>query len=160
MIFNINYKQTMNNTNSPSPLADQWLKHLQTNGYRLTIPLRVIVEILASATHALGPVELYDLGRKKNPGMGLVTVYRALEKLEEAGLIQRVHQSGGCHMFIRAASGHEHLLLCLNCGKIEFFTGDDLNDLLENVSHQYHFTIQEHWLQLYGLCAECQRKQS
>lgn len=140
--------------------SEEWLENLQKRGYRLTIPLRTMVEILSTTTRALGPVELYDLGRQMNPGMGLVTVYRALEKLEESGLIQRVHQSLGCHMFIRSAHGHEHLLLCVACGKVEFFSGDNLNDLLDYVSKQSGFKIQEHWLQLYGLCSNCQTQAS
>ncbi|MCE1255060.1 MAG: transcriptional repressor [Anaerolineae bacterium] len=139
----------------PSQLSETWLNTLQNQGYRLTAPLKAIVEILAGSTRALSPVDLYDLGRKSTPGMGLVTVYRALEKLEESGLIQRVHQSEGCHMFIRSANGHEHLLLCQSCGKTVFFEGDDLGDLFKRVSEKYEFNIQEHWLQLYGLCAEC-----
>ncbi len=55
--------------------------------------------------------------------MGLVTVYRTVEKLEELGLVQRVHQPSGCQSFIAAAVGHQHLLICQSCGKVVFFDG-------------------------------------
>lgn len=139
-----------------SPLSEEWLARLQASGYRLTSPLRVIVEILATATRALGPMDLFDLGRREYPKMGLVTVYRALDKLEELGLVQRVHQANGCHAYLRAANGHEHILLCTRCGRVVYFAGDDLSALIASVSQQSGFTIQEHWLQLHGLCANCQ----
>jgi Fe2+ or Zn2+ uptake regulation protein len=102
--------------NSP-PLSEQWLSILQESGYRLTAPRRAIVEIMATCERALSPVELFDLGRKSQPGLGLVTIYRTLEKMEELGLVQRVHQPDGCHMYLPAARGHQHLLICQNCGK-------------------------------------------
>jgi len=142
---------------SPSPpLSEEWLTQLQTSGYRLTRPLRVLVDLLFNATRALGPIDLYDLGRREYPKMGLVTVYRTLEKLEELGLITRVHQSNGCHAYLRAANGHEHILLCTRCGQVVYFAGDDLTNLIERVARQSGFSIQEHWLQLHGLCTNCQ----
>lgn len=136
--------------------ANQWLAKLQASGYRLTKPLRVVVEILAGATRPLEALEVFDLGRRQYPDLGLVTVYRTLEKLEEAGLVQRVHQSNGCHAYLRAAEGHEHLLLCTRCGRMEYFSGDDLSGLFEEVARESGFIIQDHWLQLHGLCSQCQ----
>jgi Fe2+ or Zn2+ uptake regulation protein len=138
------------------PLAEEWLAKLQAGGYRLTKPLQVLVNLLVNATRALGPVDLYDMGRREYPKMGLVTVYRTLEKLEELGLITRVHQANGCHAYLRSADGHEHILLCTRCGKVQYFAGDDLSNLFERVARQSGFVIQEHWLQLHGLCAGCQ----
>jgi Fur family transcriptional regulator, ferric uptake regulator len=146
----------MSNQTLQSPLADEWYSCLKTHGYRITAPLRALVDILAQSSCALGPLQLVEIGRKSVPGMGLVTVYRALEKMEELGLIQRVHQSHTCNMYLRAAQGHEHLLLCLSCGKVVFFSGDNLNYLTEKISRDSGFTIQQHWLQLYGLCSDCQ----
>jgi Fe2+ or Zn2+ uptake regulation protein len=137
--------------------AEDWLEKLQSGGYRLTIPLRVLVHILANSPRALGAIDVYDLGRKEYPRLGLVTVYRTLEKLEALGLIQRVHQADGCHMYLRSADGHQHILLCTRCGQVEYFTGDDLNDLTAAVARQSGFEVQEHWLQLHGLCATCRR---
>lgn len=144
----------MNKTTSP--LAEQWLNRLQDSGYRITAPLRALVELLVNAPRALGPLDLYDLGRQRYPRMGLVTVYRTIEKLEELGLITRVHQANGCHAYLRAADGHEHILLCTRCGQVQYFSGDDLSTLISRVASQSGFVIQEHWLQLHGLCRGCQ----
>jgi Fur family ferric uptake transcriptional regulator len=141
--------------NSP-PLSEQWLSILQESGYRLTAPRRAIVEIMATCERALSPVELFDLGRKSQPGLGLVTIYRTLEKMEELGLVQRVHQPDGCHMYLPAARGHQHLLICQNCGKAVLFDGDELAPLFTSVAQTTGYAITEHWLQLFGLCADCQ----
>jgi Fur family ferric uptake transcriptional regulator len=137
-------------------LSEQWLVALQASGYRLTTPLRVLVEVLANGERALEPVELYDLGRREYPSLGLVTVYRTLDKLQELGLVQRVHQENGCHRYLRAAQGHEHVLLCSRCGRVVFFSGDDLAALTTDLAQRTGFDIRDHWLQLLGVCAECQ----
>ena len=110
---------------------------------------------MANASHALGPIDVYDLGRKEYPGLGLVTVYRTLEKLAELGVIQRVHQPIGCNMYLLAGDGHQHILLCSACGAAEYFSGDDLTELIQTIAAHSGFEIKEHWLQFYGLCSSC-----
>jgi Fur family ferric uptake transcriptional regulator len=136
--------------------CDEWLTRLQASECRLTAPRRVVVEIMVHSTHALEPVEVYDRGRKKTPGLGLVTIYRTLEKLIEVGLVQRVHQESGCNMYLRATQGHQHLLVCEVCGKIVYFSGDDLSPLMARIAADTGYQIRGHWLQLLGVCQECQ----
>ncbi len=136
--------------------ATDWLTQLQENGYRLTEARRAVIETIQASTRALSPVEVFDVARKKYPALGLVSVYRTLEKLEELHLIQRVHQPQGCQAFISACHGHQHLLLCQNCGKVTFFEGDDLSALIQSISKKTGYQIHEHWLQLFGLCESCQ----
>lgn len=145
----------MTDQNHP-PIHESWLESLQDGGYRLTAPRKAIVSIIANSQRALDAIEIYDLGRGEHPRLGLVTVYRTLEKLEQLGLVQRVHQPDGCNMYLRAPEGHEHLLLCKTCGQITYFSGDDLSDLIAEISQKSGYRIQEHWLQLFGLCSECQ----
>jgi Fur family ferric uptake transcriptional regulator len=135
--------------------TETWLSQLHQNGYRLTGSRRAVVETVQKSTYALTPMEVYDLARKRYRALGLVTVYRTLEKLEELHLIQRVHQPLGCQAFISAGIGHQHLLLCQNCGQVEFFDGDDLDSLTKNIARKTGYTINEHWLQLFGLCVNC-----
>jgi Fe2+ or Zn2+ uptake regulation protein len=132
-----------------------WLAQLQKNGYRITGARRAVIETVQNSPHALSPVEVFDLAREKYHALGLVSVYRTLEKLEELHLIQRVHQPQGCQAFVSASHGHEHLLLCQNCGQIAFFEGDDLDALIQAISKKTGYEIREHWLQLFGLCQAC-----
>jgi Fe2+ or Zn2+ uptake regulation protein len=140
-----------------SPL-DDWLIQLQANGYRLTGPRRAVVTILASSRRALNAAQIFALARKRYPALGLVTVYRTLERLEALRLVERVHQPHDCHAYLPAASGHQHLLLCQKCGQAEHFSGDDLEGLIRTIARQTGYLIREHWLQLIGLCAACQSR--
>ena len=133
-----------------------WLDQLQENGYRLTEARRAVVETIQKSARALTPVQVFDVARKTYPALGLVSVYRTLEKLEELHLVQRVHQPEGCQAFIAESSKHEHLLLCQNCGRVTFFEGDDLDALMAAISKKTGYQIHDHWLQLFGTCQGCQ----
>ena len=132
-----------------------WMNQLNEQGYRLTGARRAVVETMAESTQALTPIEVYDKARESYPALGLVTVYRTLEALEEQGLIQRVHQPEGCQAFITAPAGHQHLLLCKQCGQAMAFEGDDLESLIQSIARRTGYQITEHWLQLFGLCPSC-----
>lgn len=137
--------------------AVEWLKQLQANGYRLTSPRRAVVETIASSQRVLTPLDVYEKTRKRYPKLGLVTVYRTIEKLEELDLIQRVHRPSGCQAFIAAFSGHQHMLICRECGKVEFFSGenDQIDDLMSQVGEESGYQVDHHWLQFFGICAKC-----
>jgi Fur family transcriptional regulator, ferric uptake regulator len=139
----------------PTTQAHEWLKCLADNGYRLTAPRRAVVEIIAASQHVLNPYDVFVKARKRHPSLGLVTVYRTVDKLEELNLIQRVHQPSGCQAFITAFSGHQHLLICDECGRVEFFEGDDINPLMKTVGEKSGFDVHGHWLQLFGMCQDC-----
>jgi Fur family transcriptional regulator, ferric uptake regulator len=133
-----------------------WLTQLRSNGYRLTNARKAVVETVAQTTSALNPQEVYEQAKSSCPSLGLVTVYRTLEKLEELDLIQRVHQPDGCNAYLPHAKGHQHLIICKRCGKARYFEGDNLEALFARVAGEYGYTVSEHWLQLFGVCAECE----
>jgi Fur family transcriptional regulator, ferric uptake regulator len=137
-------------------LKEKWISLLQESGCRITSPRAAIIDAILTSQRGLEPLELFDLVRQIHPGIGLVTVYRTLDRLENLGLIQRVHQENGCHMVMKAAVGHEHYLLCTSCGKAVLFDGDDLTRLVTRVESSSGYKISDHWLQLFGLCPSCQ----
>ena len=135
--------------------SGNWFDTLQNNGCRLTLPRKAVVETMEGSMHALKPVEVFDAARQQCPGLGLVSVYRTLEKLEQLGLVQRVHQTKGCQAFVRTGDGHQHLLVCQNCGNAVLFEGDRLEPLFNSISKATGFQIESHWLQVSGLCITC-----
>jgi len=138
-------------------IAGDWLARLTANGYRATAPRRAVVEIIAVSRHVLTPLDVFEQARPNHSKLGLVTVYRTLEKLEELNLIQRVHRPSGCQAFIAAFSGHQHMLICQGCGRVEFFSGadDKIEILMSQVGEERGYQVQSHWLQLFGMCEHC-----
>ncbi len=141
-------------------IAKKWLENLQQNGYRLTAPRQAVVETIAASQQILSPMDVYERARQQYPRLGLVTVYRTMEKLEELGCLQRVHLPTSCQGFVPSATGHQHLLICEQCGRVVYFDGlsEKMNSLIAHVAENSGYTIRNHWLQLFGLCEACQRQ--
>jgi len=156
MIFITDYYSGIMTKNQFSNRISLWLDRLQANGYRLTGPRLAVVEILAESQFVLDPTQIFLEARLNYPSIGLVTIYRTIEKLEELGLVLRVHRPSGCHSFIAAPIGHQHLMICRSCSRAEYFSGDNLSQLISQIGQERGFSVQDHWLELFGLCTICQ----
>ena len=43
-----------------------WVTTLKENGYRITMPRRVVLESIASSEYAITPIEIYEKSRKRS----------------------------------------------------------------------------------------------
>ena len=125
-------------------------------GYRLTRSRLAVLQVLAEHDEALDAASIYRLGQQHHPGLGRVSVYRCLDLLVELGLVRHVHGEDGCHEFAQAGQQEGHYLICEKCGQVQEFPCIGLDEVLEKVGRQYNFCIQQHLLQLGGLCSSCQ----
>ncbi len=134
-----------------------WEAALAEAGYRLTASRCAIIAALRATDTPLAPLELLERGRAEHPKLGLVTIYRTLDVLERLSLVRRVHREDGCHGYLPAAPGHRHALLCRGCGRAVEFPGcEGLETLIAEVQVNTGYRVEEHLLQLVGLCPACQ----
>jgi len=145
-------------TNQSSTVQKEWEQKLSQTGSRITSPRRAILKVIASSSHPLTPIEIFDQARKFEPRLGLVTVYRTIEKLEALHLVNRIHDHGHCQTIFRSSNGHQHLLTCTNCGACVYFDAPASESQYQKIGLENGFRISGHWLQLYGLCKICQNK--
>ncbi len=114
-----------------STRLDHWLDIFQSSGCRLTPARLAVLEVVANSSTVLSPCRFsWQHGTARPAGAGQCVSH--LEFLENLKLIQRVHQPDGCQGFINAASGTQHLLICVNCGRAVYFEGDDVTELAES----------------------------
>jgi Fur family ferric uptake transcriptional regulator len=133
----------------------KWESRLQERGFRVTSPRRAVLRVVAESEKALSPTEIYDLGRLLYDKLGLVTVYRTLEMLADLNLVARVHRADNCHAYVAGLEGHQHLLICEKCGRVEYFSGDNIGNLIRRVEQGSGYEVHNHWLQLFGVCRDC-----
>jgi Fur family ferric uptake transcriptional regulator len=135
---------------------EEMAQALREAGYRLTRPRLAVLQVLQENSRYLSPAEICECGRALYPSLGLVTVYRTLEMLDKLGLARRVHGRGNCHGYARADSASGHYLVCRRCGQVTEFPCEGMRGIIEAVRQQSGFTIEEHLLELGGLCPACQ----
>ncbi|MGD8623602.1 MAG: Fur family transcriptional regulator [Anaerolineae bacterium] len=130
-------------------------QQLSEAGYRITRPRQAVIRALQEDAGYASPAEVHLRAREHCPTIGLVTVYRTLDVLSELGLVRRIHAQDGCHGYALAAVGHRHHLVCRQCGAAVEFEGCDLSPFLARVGRETGYAIEDHLLELVGLCATC-----
>lgn len=130
---------------------------LNQKGLRMTRPRQVVLSILEEASSALSAQNIYQTALAKKEKIGLVTVYRTLDLLEEFGLVRRVHNQDECQGYVLSSPGHHHHLVCRSCKQaVEFIGSEDLSVIVQRVQLQTGYQVSDHLLELYGLCPSCQ----
>lgn len=133
---------------------------LKETGFKITPQRRAIVEtLLKHKDKHLSSEEIYDLVRNDCPEIGLATVYRTMQLLDEVGAISKLNLDDGCIRYEidldDSDAHHHHHLICKNCGKIIEVKEDLLDSIELEIQNLYNFSIVDHDLKFYGLCEEC-----
>lgn len=130
---------------------------LKGSGYRLTQSRQAVARVLLESTDWLRPEAIHQLGRQHHPSLGLVTVYRTLALLTELGWVSKIHLEDGCHGYARSQMSHSHHLVCRQCQQAVEFPGQrDVAALIERLERRTGYVVEEHMLELLGLCPSCQ----
>lgn len=145
--------------------CENWHNRMKGFACRLTLPRKIIVDFMASAKGHLSAEEVYLQLKKEEPSIGIATVYRTLELLTKAGIVQRFDFGDGRARYEFApnpkAEGHHHHLVCVKCRRIIDYKDfiDEETELLKRtekaLSKKYNFKITNHLIQFYGLCDKC-----
>jgi len=108
--------------------------------------------VLAEADRPLSPQEVLKSAKRRSPGLGIATVYRALKTLSDEGFLVPVDLPGEASRFELAGKKHHHHFHCRDCGR-----AFDLEGCVPAV-HKLApegFQVEDHEVVLYGLCAAC-----
>ena len=135
----------------------------EQSGYR-TRQRAAILQYFKSHPHAhLTADELCDALHAEGIAVGRSTVYRALDKLAESGVVRRFTMSAGegaCYQYAGGAHegcGMHFHLKCLVCGTLYHVDCEHLDDLSAHLGVKHNFTVDYAKTVLYGTCEPCRR---
>ncbi len=127
-------------------------EQLREAGYRPGGAGTRVLGFLEAQTCCRGAQEIYEaLGRK----VGLASVYRMLERLDEHGLVQRIDLGDGIVRYEPVREAHHHHFVCGECGKVEPFADLRLEQAIEAVEERSGYSVVAHEVVLRGSCANC-----
>ncbi len=132
-------------------------RFLGEHGLRSTRQRDIIIDAFFKAGRHVNAEELHRTVRKRDPHIGVATVYRTLRLLTESGVATARHFGEGQAVYEVADSHHDHLI-CTGCGDIIEFENEAIEQLQLEVARKHRFTITNHKLELYGLCESCQKR--
>jgi Fur family ferric uptake transcriptional regulator len=114
-----------------------------------------IFQLLNTLDRDISAQDLYLELRQRSQGMGLATIYRALEALKLEGVIQVRTLATGESLYSSKQEDRHHLT-CLQCGTSIAIDECPVHELEKELRQSYQFKIYYHTLEFYGLCTLCQ----
>ena len=127
---------------------------LSGKSHRITTQRMAIVEALASSARYVTARELHGRLDRGRAGIGLATVYRTLETLHERGAVSTQKRRGET-AYLFCPPEHHHHAVCTKCGKVEDVPCRAIDRIGRDLTAGLRFTLQQHHLELFGLCARC-----
>jgi Fur family ferric uptake transcriptional regulator len=96
--------------------------------------------------------EVHALARDLLPGLGIATVYRAINDLVEEQWLKPVELPGRNNCYELSDLEHHHHFICTSCEKVYDLHGcpGPMKDLVPA-----GFKARSHEITIYGDCAEC-----
>ncbi|MEY4775988.1 MAG: hypothetical protein RL759_501 [Verrucomicrobiota bacterium] len=141
---------------SPLPRVEAAVLRMKERSLRVTTPRLAMLNILAEATRPMSAEEIHAAAGDGT--LDLVTVYRSLGALDEAGILQRHPLERGRSLYALVAPGHHHHhVICRRCGRIERLPGCDTSRL-EAAARGKGFADLTHVMEIYGICPACSAK--
>jgi Fur family ferric uptake transcriptional regulator len=131
------------------------LDALRAEGGRTTTGRRAIVTaLLTGPDHHVTAEELAASVQAEHPDVHLSTVYRTLDALEHAGIVQRVVLGPGGAVYHLTDHAHHHLV-CESCGSVQEVPAGVVGRLARDVRVTYGFELSTSHLSLAGRCRAC-----
>jgi Fur family ferric uptake transcriptional regulator len=138
---------------------DEILDALDRAGFRRTGPRRALAALISDQAGHFTAAELVKATRSRRLGVGRATVFRTLEALEAVGRIERIDLPSGDHAYVACERAHHHHVVCSQCGRTSEIDDAGLRAVVHEISRRTGFRVDEHRLELFGLCPACQALQ-
>ncbi len=129
--------------------------YLERMGLKQTQPRRAIVQVFLEMDAHVDAEELHQRVRIQGFDIGLATIYRTLNLLTEAGLVeQKSFQDGRSEFEIVKPDMHHDHLICRQCRRMIEFENQQIETIQEEIASKYGMKLKSHRLDLFGLCLD------
>jgi Fur family transcriptional regulator, ferric uptake regulator len=135
-------------------MTQAWDKELRARGYRVTPQRQLVLEAVTKLEHAT-PEEIWADVQQTASGVNISTIYRALELLEQLGLVTHTHLGHGAPRYHLAAEADHVHLVCSSCGRITEVAPDAVDPLVTALDEHHGFQTDVGHLTVFGRCASC-----
>ena len=123
---------------------------------RSTRQRSAIAELLDELDEFRSAQELHDELRRRGNTIGLTTVYRTLQTMAAANLLDTVRTDTGESVYRRCSEvAHHHHLVCRKCGTAVEVSGLAAETWAAEVAAAHGFSDVSHTFELFGTCADC-----
>jgi Fur family ferric uptake transcriptional regulator len=109
--------------------------------------------VLAGLDRAVSAQELYRFLHQQGAGIGLASIYRALDHLAGSGEAERIRR-GAEDAYVLCPAAHHHHAICRDCGRVDVLRACSLQEE-QPARSEGGFQIDAHQTVYYGRCPNC-----
>jgi Fur family ferric uptake transcriptional regulator len=135
--------------------AEALTERLRAAGVRPTRGRLAVLEELSREPDDATAQALHRRLSRRRKRVGLATIYRALNDLTEAGVIDALPHGGAETCYRLCGGGHHHHLVCSQCHRVVELTNCRLGPWLGRAGAAEGFLVTGHTLEAAGICASC-----
>jgi Fur family transcriptional regulator, ferric uptake regulator len=128
---------------------------LRAAGGRFSMPRRRVLEALFAAE---GPVSAEYIAQGlggRTATLEPASVYRALEYLEELGVVRHVHLGHGPGLYALTGEGEPEYLVCERCSRVVALDATALDPIRERIEREFGYRARFSHFPIVGVCAAC-----
>lgn len=144
-----------------SDILEKFYDYLKSHGMRITQERDEILKGVYNHRDHFTATDVHKHLQQSNKNIGLATVYRTLPLLVRSGLIceagRRKCKEEQSYEIVVGQSHHDHLI-CEVCGMLVEFEEPMIEKLQLKVADKYGFRLRRHYLDLRGVCPDCQKR--
>ena len=128
---------------------------LRAGGLRISAARRLVLEALFAADRPVSADELAGGLGGRLPGSDLASLYRNLETLAAAGLVEHLHVAHGPGLYVLTGRGADGWITCEACGQLDRLERGRAAELREAVRAATGFEAVFGHFPLVGVCRGC-----
>jgi Fur family ferric uptake transcriptional regulator len=114
-----------------------------------------ILELLREEHAHFTAQEVYVHLKSRLPSVNPSTVYRALERLTNAGEISVSDMGTGAAVYEMVGSSPHHHLVCQGCHRVITLENQLVQPLFDQIEARFEYKLTTNHLILFGYCREC-----
>lgn len=137
---------------------EQFIQKLRLNGFKITPNIRAVLNLFNEIAQYLSVQEIQDELGKKKIILGFPTIYRILERLEQAGIILSFKNDERQIFYFLCRSphnAHHHHFICKCCKNVKEVSICTFNEIQHHIETELDAVVEHHSLYIDGLCSTC-----
>ena len=141
------------------PSSDILKKVLKKEGLRYTLQRQAIWDELYASDEHRDAEEIYLALYNSGLKVSRATVYRTIDVLVKNNLVRKLDLGDGRARYEnKMDTAHHDHLICVQCGKIEEFMDNVIENQQEVIVENFGYRLIRHIHQLFVICDECGSK--
>ncbi len=124
-------------------------------GARSTRQREALVHVLEEVDGFRSARELHAMLVSRGAQVGIATVYRSLQLLADADLVDVIHSEEGEASYRRCSTRHHHHVVCRVCGRAVEAQAPAVEKWVAAIAAEHGFSDISHDLEIFGTCSDC-----